>query len=57
MYNAYHHAFEMLRQMPPVQSAADNERLTQVLRRLVDEHGAAPRTWLQVPRIHLIRGW
>jgi hypothetical protein len=40
--------------MPPVQSGADNERLTQVLRRLVDEHGAARCIWPLVQMILVI---
>ncbi|CAL5227736.1 g10752 [Coccomyxa viridis] len=38
VYNAYHHAFNTLRQMPEVQTREDNEQLTSVLQRLVDEH-------------------
>ncbi|EIE24046.1 alpha-ketoacid dehydrogenase kinase [Coccomyxa subellipsoidea C-169] len=38
VYDAYYHAFNTLRNMPQVQTAADNDKLTQVLQRLVDEH-------------------
>lgn len=56
VYNAYHHAFDTLRAMPPVQSAADNERLTQVLRRLVDEHGVTfPKVWPLGQPVHDLR--
>ena len=41
VYNAYRHAFNVLRSMPQVQTAQDNAQLTLVLQRLVDEHGAA----------------
>ena len=39
VYNAYRHAFNVLRSMPEVQTAQDNAQLTLVLQRLVDEHG------------------
>ncbi|GBF98531.1 pyruvate dehydrogenase kinase [Raphidocelis subcapitata] len=38
VYKSYHHAFEVLRQLPPVASPADNASFCVLLRRLVDEH-------------------
>ncbi len=39
VYDAYLHAFDTLRSMPLVVTPEDNARLTDVLQRLVDEHG------------------
>ena len=39
--DAYLHAFDTLRSMPLVNTPEDNLRLTDVLQRLVDEHGDA----------------
>ncbi|BDA46288.1 [3-methyl-2-oxobutanoate dehydrogenase [lipoamide]] kinase [Coccomyxa sp. Obi] len=38
VYDAYYHAFNTLRNMPQVQTSAENDKLTEVLQRLVDEH-------------------
>jgi hypothetical protein len=43
VYDAYLHAFDTLRSMPLVVTPEDNARLTDVLQRLVDEHGV-PRS-------------
>ena len=40
VYHAYWHAFNTMRGMAPVQTAEENAAFTQVLQRLVDEHGA-----------------
>lgn len=42
VYNCYFHAFNTLRTFGPIASLADNEHFSQVLRRLVDEHGEGP---------------
>ncbi len=39
VYDCYYHAFNTLRNFPPVRTQGDNEHFSQVLRRLVDEHG------------------
>jgi hypothetical protein len=41
VYEGYFHAFETLRRQPRVASLADNGAFCALLRRLVDEHGAA----------------
>lgn len=38
VYHAYYHAFEVLRQLPPVSSPSDNASFCSLIRRLVDEH-------------------
>ena len=38
--DAYLHAFDTLRTLPLVSTPEDNMRLTDILQRLVDEHGA-----------------
>lgn len=38
--DAYLHAFDTLRTLPLVSTPEDNARLTDILQRLVDEHGA-----------------
>jgi hypothetical protein len=40
VYNAYYHAFEVLRAHPPVTTLTENTAFCALLRRLVDEHGA-----------------
>lgn len=39
VYDSYHHAFDTLHQMPPVQTIEQNADFTVLLKRLVDEHG------------------
>lgn len=39
VYNAYWEAFNRMRDIAPIQTAEDNAAFTQVLRRLVDDHG------------------
>lgn len=39
VYDAYYHAFSVLRDMHPVTSFEDNAQLDILLRRLLDEHG------------------
>ena len=41
VYNAYFHGFTALKDLPPIASMQQNEQFSQLLRRLVDEHGAA----------------
>jgi hypothetical protein len=43
VYNAYYHAFEVLRKHPPVTDLASNKEFCTLLRRLVDEHGETRR--------------
>ncbi len=52
VYDAYLHAFDTLRSMPLVVTPEDNARLTNVLQRLVDEHGV-PRHCS--PQMHSMR--
>ena len=52
VYDAYLHAFDTLRSMPLVVTPEDNARLTDVLQRLVDEHGV-PR--YPSPQVHSMR--
>lgn len=42
VYNAYYHAFEVLRKHPRVTDLASNREFCSLLRRLVDEHGKGP---------------
>jgi len=38
VYQSYRHAFDILRDFPPPQNMAENEKFSSLLRRLVDEH-------------------
>lgn len=49
VYDSYHHAFNTLHKMPPVQTIEQNAEFTVLLKRLVDEHGEL----LYVQSIHM----
>jgi signal transduction histidine kinase len=38
VYQSYRHAFDILRDYPPITDLADNDKFSKLLRRLVDEH-------------------
>lgn len=44
VYHAYFHAFNILRAVPVISTWEENATFSQLLRRLVDEHGTVSRT-------------
>ena len=60
VYDSYHHAFDTLHRLSPIETAQQNAEFTVLLKRLVDEHGKYVFTCLCVcmPETHTsLQSW